>query len=163
MKNITNWQKESLINYWWIFTFKKYFLIWKLNFFNIFLMKFDAFFNGFLFYSILAGWSTWQWVFLTFSQNVWSFDTPDTPGCSSAVIWNRFEQFLLQCDVIAEPTKSVFDNDQKYDNYFSISILDQCAVEGPALAGLWLQPACGGGQNIAYYYTASFRASLPFY
>ena len=60
-------------------------------------MNFDAFFNGFWFYSILAGWSTWQWVFLNFSQNFWSFDTPDTPGCASAVIWNRFEPFLLQC------------------------------------------------------------------
>ena len=55
--------------------------------------------NGFWFYSILAGWSTWQWVFMNFSQNFWSFDTPYTPGCSSAVyaeseIWNRFKQFL---------------------------------------------------------------------
>ena len=79
------------------FTTKKYFLFWKLNFFNIFLMNFDAFFHGFWFYSILAGWSTWQWVFLNSSQNFWSFDTPDTPGCASAVIWNRFEPFLLQC------------------------------------------------------------------
>ena len=45
--------------------------------------------NGFWFYSILAWWSTWQWVFLNFSQNFWSFDTPDTPGCVSAVIWNH--------------------------------------------------------------------------
>ena len=45
--------------------------------------------NGFWFYSILAGWSTWQWVFLNFSLNFWSFDTPDTPGCASAVIWNH--------------------------------------------------------------------------
>ena len=51
-----------------------------------FLRNFDAFLNGFWFYSILAGWSTWQWVFLNFSQNFWSFDTPDTPGCASAVI-----------------------------------------------------------------------------
>jgi hypothetical protein len=80
------------------FTTKKYFSIWKLNFFAIFLMNFAAFFNGFWFYSILAGWSTWQWVFLNFSQNFWSFDTPDTHGCASAVIWNRFEPFLLQCN-----------------------------------------------------------------
>ena len=64
-----------------------------------FLRNFDAFLNGFLFYSILAGWSTWQWVFLNFSQNFWSFDTPDTPGCASVVfaeneIWNRLKQFL---------------------------------------------------------------------
>ena len=45
-------------------------------------------------YSILAGWSTWQWVFLSSSQNFWSFDTP---VCASAVIWNRFKQFLLKC------------------------------------------------------------------
>ena len=55
--------------------------------------------NCIWFYSILAGWSTWQWVFLYFSQNFWSFDTPDTPGCASAVIWttvwNRYEWFLL--------------------------------------------------------------------
>ena len=55
--------------------------------------------NCFWFYSILAGWSTWQWVFMNFSQNFWSFDNPYTPGCSSAVyaeseIWNRFKQFL---------------------------------------------------------------------
>ena len=54
-----------------------------------FLRNFDEFPNGFWFYSILAGWSTWQWVFLNFSQNFWSFDTPDTPGCASAVIWNH--------------------------------------------------------------------------
>ena len=58
--------------------------------------------NCFWFYSILAGWSTWQWVFLNFSQNFWSFDTPDTPGCASAVfaenaIWNRLKQFLPLC------------------------------------------------------------------
>ena len=43
----------------------------------------------FWFYSILAGWSTWQWVLLNFSLNFWSFDTPDTTGCASAVIWNH--------------------------------------------------------------------------
>jgi hypothetical protein len=85
------------------FTTKKYFSIWKLNFFAIFLMNFAAFFNGFWFYSILAGWSTWQWVFLNFSQNFWSFDTPDTHGCASAVIWNRFEPFLLQCNSSSAP------------------------------------------------------------
>ena len=58
--------------------------------------------NCFWFYSILAGWSTWQWVFLNFSQNFWSFDTPDTPECASAVfaeneIWNRLKQFLPVC------------------------------------------------------------------
>ena len=42
--------------------------------------------NCIWFYSILAGWSTWQWVFLNFSQNFWSIDTP---GCASAVIWNH--------------------------------------------------------------------------
>ena len=57
-----------------------------MNFFAIFLMNFDFFL---WFYSILAGWSTWQWVFLYFSQNFWSFDTLDTPGCASAVIWNH--------------------------------------------------------------------------
>ena len=54
-----------------------------------FLMNFDEFLNGFCFYSILAGWSTWQWVLSNFSQNFWSFDTLDTPGCASAVIWNH--------------------------------------------------------------------------
>ena len=49
--------------------------------------------------SPLSALSTWQWVFLNSSQNFWSFDTPDTPGCASAVIWNRFEPFLLQCNV----------------------------------------------------------------
>ena len=67
-----------------------------------FLRNFDEFLNGFWFYSILAGWSTWQWVFLNFSQNFWSFDTPDTPGCASAVfaeneIWSRLKQFLPVC------------------------------------------------------------------
>ena len=57
-----------------------------------FLRNFDEFLNGFWFYSILAGWSTWQWVFLNFSQNFWSFDTHDTPGCASAVIWNKLKQ-----------------------------------------------------------------------
>ena len=97
MKNIKDWEKESLINYWWIFYYQKIFFNLKIEFFRHFLMNFDGFFNVFLFYSILAGWSTWQWVFLNFSQNFWSFDTPDTPGCASAVIWNRFEPFLLQC------------------------------------------------------------------
>ena len=60
--------------------------------------------NCFWFYSILAGWSTWQLVFLNFSQNFWSFDIPDTPGCASAVfaeneIWNRLKQFLPVCIV----------------------------------------------------------------
>ena len=72
-------------------------------------MNFDAFFNGFWFYSILAGWSTWQWVFLNFSQNFWSFDTPDTPGCASAVIWNRFEPFLLQWSVFFTHDEGVSD------------------------------------------------------
>ena len=67
-----------------------------------FLRNFDEFLNGFWFYSILAGWSTWQWVFLNFSQNFWSFDTLETPGSVSAVfaeneIWNRLKQFLPVC------------------------------------------------------------------
>ena len=50
----------------------------------------------------LAGWLTWQLVFLNFSQNFWSFDTPDIPGSESAVfaeieIWNRLKQFLPVC------------------------------------------------------------------
>ena len=55
-----------------------------------FLRNFDEFLNVVWFYSILAGLSTWQWVFSNFSQNFWSFDTPDTPGCASAVIWNHY-------------------------------------------------------------------------
>ena len=44
--------------------------------------------NGFWFYSILAGWSTWQWAFLNFSQNFWSFDTPIHPWvCILSVCW----------------------------------------------------------------------------
>ena len=77
---------RKIISYWWIFYYQKYF-------FTIFLMNFDVFFNGFWFYSILVGWSIWQGVFLNSSQTFWSFDTP---GCASAVIWNRFEPFLLQ-------------------------------------------------------------------
>ena len=60
-----------------------------------FLRNFDEFLNGFWFYSILAGWSTWQWVFLNFSQNFWSFDTHDTPGCASTVIWNHLKQIWV--------------------------------------------------------------------
>ena len=68
--------------------------------FSQFLMFFN---NGFWFYSMMGGWSTWQWVFFNSSQNFWSFDTPDSPGCASAVfvdnqseneIWNRSKQFL---------------------------------------------------------------------
>ena len=55
------------------FTAQKHFSIWKLNFFNIFLTNRDDFFNGFWFYSSLAGCLTWQWVFLNFSINFWSF------------------------------------------------------------------------------------------
>ena len=71
--------------------------------FSQFLMFFN---NGFWFYSMMGGWSTWQWVFSNSSQNFWSFDTPDTPGCASAVfadnqseneIWNRLKQFLPVC------------------------------------------------------------------
>ena len=53
--------------------------------------------NGFWFYSILAGWLTWQWVFLNFSQNFWSFDTHGTPGCASAVIWFARPIFYSWC------------------------------------------------------------------
>ena len=58
--------------------------------------------NCFWFYSSLAGWLTWQWVFLNFSQKFWSFDTPDSPGCASAMfaeneIWNRSKRFLPVC------------------------------------------------------------------
>ena len=100
MKNIKNGEKESLIKHWWIFYSQTIFFFWKLKFFSIFFNEFYAFFNGFWFYSIMAGWSTWQWIFFNFSQNFWSFDTPDTPGCASEVIWNRFEPFLLQCTVM---------------------------------------------------------------
>ena len=55
--------------------------------------------NGFWFYTILAWWSTWQWVCLNFSQNFWSFDTIETSGSVSTVfaeneIRNRLKQFL---------------------------------------------------------------------
>ena len=53
-------------------------------------------FNGFWFYSILAGWSNWQWLFLKLSQKFWSFDTPDISGSASAMIWNRLQQFLSE-------------------------------------------------------------------
>ena len=59
--------------------------------------------NGFWFYSMMGGWSTWQWVVLDSSQFFWSFDTPETPGSVSVVfadnhfeneIWNRLKHFL---------------------------------------------------------------------
>ena len=59
--------------------------------------------NGFWFYSMMGGWSTWQWVVFDSSQFFWSFDTPETPGSASVVfadnqsenkIWNRVKQFL---------------------------------------------------------------------
>ena len=62
--------------------------------------------NGFWFYSMMGGWSTWQWVVLDSSQFFWSFDTPETPGSVSVVfadnwseneIWNRLKQFLPVC------------------------------------------------------------------
>ena len=58
---------------------------------------------GFWLYSMMGGWSTWQWVVLDSSQFFWSFDTPETPGSVSVVfadnqseneIWNRLKQFL---------------------------------------------------------------------
>ena len=55
--------------------------------------KFIKIWCFFLSYSVLAGWSTWQWVFLNSLQNFWSFDTPE---CGCAVIWNRFMPFLLK-------------------------------------------------------------------
>ena len=70
------------------------------DFFSQFLMLFN---NGFWFYSMMGGRSTWQWVFLNSPINFWSFDTHDNPGCASAVfadnqseneIWNRLKQFL---------------------------------------------------------------------
>ena len=49
------------------FIIKNYFLTWKLIlFFCNFFYELWCIFNGFLFYSILAGWSTWKWVFLNF-------------------------------------------------------------------------------------------------
>ena len=69
-------------------------------FLNFFLMFFN---NGFWFYSMMGGWSTWQWVVFNTSQFFWSFDTPETPGSASVVfadnqsetkIWNRMKQFL---------------------------------------------------------------------
>ena len=76
-----------------------------------FLRNFDEFPSGFWFYSILAGWLTWQLVFLNFSQNFWTFDTLETPGSVSAVfaeieIWNRLKQFLPVCDWSCEPVIS---------------------------------------------------------
>ena len=56
--------------------------------------------NCFWFHSILAGWSTWQWVFLNFSQNFWSFDTLTPLGVHPQwfeITWNRYERFLLLC------------------------------------------------------------------
>ena len=95
--------------------------------------------NCFWFYSILAGWSTWQWVFLNFSQNFWSFDTPDTPGCASAVLlkmqsetdWSNSSQCAIylctQINKTEKPfipvgcTKTFCDNNYQ-DNYFQHSI-----------------------------------------
>ena len=83
---------------------KKITINWLIIFFFQFLMFFNT---GFWFYSMMGGWSTWQWVFSNSSQNFWSFDTPDTPGCASAVfadnqseneIWNRSKQFLPVCN-----------------------------------------------------------------
>ena len=58
------------------FLMPKIFLSLKIEIWRKFFNDFDAFFNGFWFYPILAEWSTWQWVFLNFSQNFWSLDTP---------------------------------------------------------------------------------------
>ena len=74
--------------------------------------------NGLWFYLMMGGWSTWQWVFFNSSQNFWSFDTPDTPGCASTVlvdnqsenkIWNRSKQFLpVWCSKGILSMKSIF-------------------------------------------------------
>ena len=57
---------------------------------------FDAFLNGFWFYSNMAGWLTWQWVFLNFSQ-ISGLLTPlgMHPQWFETTIWNRYEWFLL--------------------------------------------------------------------
>ena len=71
--------------------------------FSQFLMFFN---NGFWFYSMMGGWSTWQWIVSDSSQFFWSSDTLETPGSVSAVfadnqseneIWNRLKQFLPVC------------------------------------------------------------------
>ena len=82
-----------------------------------FLRNFDEFLNGFWFYSIMAGWSTWQWVFLNLSQNFWSFDTPDTPGCASAVIWNH----CLKHTMVFDPRKYYLE--LTYSNEYTLGKL----------------------------------------
>ena len=95
------------------FQIRKYFLTVKnspiIDYFSQFLMFFN---NGLWFASMMGGWSAWQWVFLNSSQSFWSFDTPDIPGCASAVfadnqseneIWNRLKQFLLVCSCDSDP------------------------------------------------------------
>ena len=53
-----------------------------------FMMNFDAFLNIFWFYSILAGWSTWQWVFFEFPWNFLFFWHPWHPWvCIRSVCW----------------------------------------------------------------------------
>ena len=42
-----------------------------------------------LVFSLIRFWILLWNVFLNFSLNFWSFDTPDTPKCASAVIWNH--------------------------------------------------------------------------
>ena len=53
----------------------------------LFDLKIEFFTNFFWFYSILAGWSTCQWVSLSFSINFWSFDTSEITRFFSSTIW----------------------------------------------------------------------------
>ena len=102
--NIHYWKTSKIEkkNHWSIigefFNNKKYFLIWKLNFFTILLMNFDAFLN-FYFILLYFGWMVNLAISIFELQNFWYFDSP---RCASAVIWNRYEPFLLQCTIFLE-------------------------------------------------------------
>ena len=78
-------------------------VIWESNIYQylnteLFSQFFIFFNNGFWFYSMMGGRSTWQWVVLDSSQFFWPFGTSEIPGSVSEVfadnqseneIWDR--------------------------------------------------------------------------
>ena len=69
-------------------------------------------------------------MFLNFSQNFWSFDTPDTPGCVSAVIAeNPIAVMGLQIRSGTADTDPGVSKDQKFYEKFKNT---HCQVDHPA-------------------------------